>query len=89
MIYIYMIFLENEILLSKKIYTHWMEIQTEYYESFKTNFAAMTYEEIVDYFTCDYGENDSRWPFSKKKLKDFILGTELVISCIENSQFCE
>lgn len=66
-----MIFLEDKVLLSKKQYNHWKEIQDEFYDMYKTSISGLTLCDLVYYFTGDYGENDVKWPFSKCQLKDF------------------
>jgi len=74
----YYIILENTVLLSKKHYSSWQEIQTDYYENFKTSFPAMTCEEIISYFADDFGHEDC-WPFSHKEITEFFAGEEAVI----------
>jgi hypothetical protein len=74
-----LIYLEGNILLSKKVYNDWREIQEEYYENFKTSLIPMTCEDIISFFQEDFKDED-RWPFSKSRIISFFEGEEIVIS---------
>ena len=75
----YMIFLDDKVLLSKKQYSHWREIQDEYYEHFKTSFTAMTCREIIQYYEDDYGTDDITWPFTRKTLLDYFDSEDIIL----------
>lgn len=75
----YLIYLEDALLLSKKKYSNWYEIQDEYCKKFKTSLVPMTYEEIISFFTDDFGE-ERNWPFSNKIIQDFFSGEMITIS---------
>ena len=69
-------------LLSKKEYRSWQEIQFEYYDSFKTSLEFSTADELESYLEADF-ENDDR-PFTTKEIADFIISNDIVIkSCTQ------
>lgn len=65
-----LIYLEDCIVLSKKVYNDWREIQDEYCNTYKTNFPPLNCEEIIAFFKDDFRE-EKYWPFSKKEIVDF------------------
>ncbi len=70
---------DDSVILSKNKYADWQEIQNEYYEKFITSLGPMTYEEIICFFTNDFG-SESSWPFHKDKIKAFFNGDTITIS---------
>jgi len=74
---VYYIILEDCVLLSKKKYNDWREIQVEYYDKFKTSIGPWTYEELISYFEEDFGA-ENKWPFKKENIIDFFEGTEII-----------
>jgi len=74
-----LIYLEEELLLSKKEYSDWYEIEDEYYEKFTTSLVPMTCEDIINIFQQDFKDED-RWPFSRRRLLSFFEGEEIIIS---------
>lgn len=75
----YIIYLEDNLLLSKKKYNNWLEIQDEYYDKFKTSLGPMTCEEMISIFKDDFGE-EINWPFSKSSLLTFFESDEVDVS---------
>lgn len=51
----------GEVLLSKKHYSHWKEIQDKY-EHYMTDLSYESCEDLIGYFELDFGD-ESRWPF--------------------------
>ncbi len=72
------IYLDDCMLLSKKEYSCWEEVQNEYYEKYKANLPPMSCEEIMYFFEEDYKQEDD-WPFSRKRIVDFFKSDELLI----------
>ncbi|MBQ8149226.1 MAG: hypothetical protein IJ041_01795 [Clostridia bacterium] len=72
------IYLDDCVLLSKKAYSGWREVQSEYGERYITSLEPMTCEEMIDFFEGDFGD-ESAWPFSKQRMIDFFHSGELVI----------
>ena len=68
----------GEMLLSKKHYSHWEEIQDEY-EHHMTDLAFDSCEDLISFFELDFGD-ELRWPFSKNELFDFMKSDEIVIA---------
>jgi hypothetical protein len=74
---VHYIILENEIILSKKEYNNWREIQDEYYENFKACIGPWTYEELISYLEDDFKEED-KWPFIKENIIKFFNSQEII-----------
>ena len=72
------IYLDDCVVLSKKEYSCWKEVQDEYFEKYKANFAPMSCEEIICFFEDDFKQEDN-WPFPRKRIFDFFKSNELVI----------
>ncbi len=70
---------DDSVLLSKKKYCNWREIQDEYYEKFITSLGPMTCEEIILFFSDDFG-NEESWPFPKEKIEMFFNGEDVTTS---------
>lgn len=75
----YLIYLEDKLLLSKKEYHDWREIQDEYYKTYKTSLSPMTCDELIRFFEDDDGE-ESCWPFSKEELIEFFKSQDKILS---------
>lgn len=74
-----LIYLRNgEIILSKKYYNSWREIQDEY-ENYMADLLFMSCEDIIDFFEDDFGE-DHRFPFSKNEILNFAKSDDIIIS---------
>jgi len=76
------IYLDDCMLLSKKEYSCWKEIQDEYCEKYKTNLIPMSYEEVMNFF-CEDFKQEENWPFSRERIIEFFKGNELVIQSKE------
>lgn len=72
------IYLQDCMILSKKEYTSWKEIQNEYCESYKTSLEPATCEEILAFFEEDFKE-EVNWPFSRECIVDFFVGDKMYI----------
>jgi hypothetical protein len=75
---VHCIYLEDNILLSKKKYHHWREIQDEYYEKYKASLGPWTYEQTIFFLESDFN-NESEWPFSRKSIAEFFQGNETIL----------
>ena len=58
-------------LLSRKPYRDWREVQDEY-EDYMTSLGPFSEEGLLDFFSADYGDDDTRWPFSRGRIREFI-----------------
>lgn len=72
------IYLEDGMILSKKTYSNWMEVQEEYYDKYKANLSPMTCEEVIKFFEEDFKE-EKNWPFSRDDIIEFFNSKELVM----------
>lgn len=74
-----LIYLTNgKLILSKKHYNSWHEIQDEY-ENYMTNLSFMTCEDIINFFKDDFGE-EYNFPFSKNEILNFAKSDDIIIS---------
>ena len=65
-----LIYLVNgDIVLTKKPYSHWREIEAEYV-GYQTSLGPLTYEEIIDFFANDCGKEEN-WPIYKEDIQEF------------------
>lgn len=74
------IYLEKKVLLSKKLYEGWKECQNDYHHEYKTNMLPMSMEELFVFFSQDWGDDDSKWPFTKKDIYNFYQSNDSVLS---------
>lgn len=72
------VYLEDCILISKKEYSCWREIQDEYYEKYKANLPPMYCDEIIRFFEDEFMQEEN-WPISRKRIIDFFSNDELII----------
>ncbi|MBQ8314154.1 MAG: hypothetical protein IJ427_14325 [Lachnospiraceae bacterium] len=72
------VYLEDGMLISKKEYSCWKEIQDEYYEKYITSFKPWSCEEIISFFEDDLGAEEN-WPFSRKRIIEFFRSDEILI----------
>ena len=72
------VYLDDCMLLSKKSYSDWREIQDEYPKTYKASLEPMTYEELIGFFEIDFkGEKD--WPFSRNEIREFLSSRAVTI----------
>jgi hypothetical protein len=80
----HVIYLRSDALLvSRKPYTDWREIQDEFDEDFMTSLGPWTAEEVVGFFCDQYGEDESRWPFAAADVEAFAASDRVVMSTDE------
>ncbi|MGY5875774.1 MAG: hypothetical protein RTU30_08510 [Candidatus Thorarchaeota archaeon] len=76
---IHIIYLHNgPLILSKKEYNSWHEIQEEY-DDYMTSLGPWPTEDVIDFLEQEYGEDDSRWAFTRTQIHSFALSDDLVI----------
>ena len=61
----------DNIILSKKQYETWRDIQHEYNE-YVTSLGPFTQEELFDYFEIEY---KNEWPIKRSEIESFFLST--------------
>jgi hypothetical protein len=74
----HLVFLRSGLLLSKRRYSSWREIQDEF-DGYHASLGPWTAEEIRDYFEHDYSADDSRWPLSRDQLAAFFASNAEVV----------
>ncbi len=65
-------------LISKKPYADWREIQDEY-EDYMTSLGPYTEEEVLGFFSEQYGVDDARWAFSRAQVREFMASDAAVL----------
>ena len=76
---IHIIFLRGDVvILSKKKYSDWREIQDEY-DDFMTSLGSWTAEAVISFYELDFGKDDNNWPFSREQILAFAESDENVI----------
>ena len=63
-----LIFLDHALVLTKRAYADWREIQAEYYAHYKASLEPLSCEEMMDFLKKEYG-NES--PFSENEIRQF------------------
>lgn len=58
-------------LLSKRPYGSWREIQVEH-PDYKASLGPFLPSELLDFLASDFGDDDARWPFRKSAITDFL-----------------
>lgn len=69
---VHLIYLRPEgMLLSKKRYTGWREIQDEYAD-YMTSLGPFSEEGLLDFLAEEYGRDDAGWEFSREEVRGFM-----------------
>lgn len=69
-------------LLSKRQYSDWREIQDEY-ESYLTSVGPFSVVELAEFLSEEYGSDDSRWGFSREEIRGFVESNATVLEARE------
>lgn len=75
----WIIYLDDEIILSRHDYENWFEIEEEFGDRFKTNRPVTDLSRMRNYFLTDLGE-DADMPFTEEEIAAFFDGEEETIS---------
>lgn len=59
------------LLLTKKSYAGWREIQDEH-EDYMTSLGPFDEDELIEFLTNEYGEDDRRWGFTREEVRAFM-----------------
>lgn len=73
------VILQQRVLLTKKKYNNWREIQDEYYDEFITSMGPFNVDDFLEYWMDDFKEEEN-WPFSKEKILSFISSNSEVLN---------
>src|SRR5689334_17151479 len=60
---LHIIYLESRMLLSKKRYSDWRQIQDEFAD-YKTSLGPWSTDGVMEFFSHDWGADGTRWPFT-------------------------
>ena len=64
----------GDMILTKKPYTDWREVQAEYM-GYQSSLRSQTCEELADFFAGEYGDEED-WPISRRDLQGFFESSE-------------
>jgi hypothetical protein len=65
-------------LLSRKPYSDWREIQDEY-EDYMTSLGPFSEEGLLDFLSEEYGDDAARWGFSPEQVREFMRSDAVVL----------
>ena len=65
-------------LLSKKRYDDWREIQDEY-ENYMTSLGPFAVDELTGFLSEQYGSDDAEWGFSREEIRGFMQSDAIVL----------
>jgi hypothetical protein len=69
---VHLIYLRPDgMLLSRKRYSDWREIQDEY-EEYMTSLGPFSVDELVGFLSEQYGSDDAKWGFSREEIEGFM-----------------
>lgn len=77
---LHIIYLKSQMLLSKKQYSDWREIQDEFVD-YVASLGPWTEQEVIDFFQDDFPSES--WPFSKADIKAFMLSSDETIATLD------
>ena len=75
-IFLHIIYTEDEMLLSRKEYACWRDIQDEY-QRYKASLGPWTPKEVIDYLSDDYRNLE---PSAFKQVHSFLTSTKLTVA---------
>jgi hypothetical protein len=75
----HLVFLRSgALLLVKRPDASWRQLQDEY-PDYMTSLGPWASDQIAGYFTLDYTEDDSRWPFTRRAIVEFMHSPGVVV----------
>jgi hypothetical protein len=74
----HIVYCEERMLLDKGPYADWRVIQGTYAD-YKTSLGPWSEEEIVEFLRGDWGQDESKWPFSRQAIAGFFRSDERVL----------
>ena len=76
---VYLIYLRPDgMLLSRKHYSDWHEIQDEY-ENYMTSVGPFSMDELVMFLSEQYGTDEGNWGFTQEEIQRFLESDTLVL----------
>ena len=76
----HLVFLRSgRILLFKRPDADWRQLQDKY-SDYMMSLGPWNGDEIASYFTDDYTDDDSKWPFSRRAITDFFASSDVELS---------
>lgn len=75
---LHIIFLEDGLLLSKKQYDSWWDIQAEYWDTFKASLGPYPVDVAIEWIEFDYPPSNT--PFTREQINAFAESDDRVLS---------
>lgn len=76
---VHLIYLRPDgMLLSRKPYDDWREIQDEY-ENYMTSLGPFAVDELMGFLSEQYGSDDAKWGFSREEIGCFMQSDAVVL----------
>jgi hypothetical protein len=76
---VHLIYLDDGLLLSKKRYSNWREIQDEF-DTYVASLGPWSISDVIDFFQTDRGVDDARWPFRRHEMLAFACSPQTVLT---------
>lgn len=76
---VHLIYLKpDRMLLSRKQYSDWREIQDEY-ESYLTSLGSFSVDELLQFLSEEYGSDEGKWGFTREEIRSFMASDMIVL----------
>jgi hypothetical protein len=83
--HVYLIYLRpDRMLLSRKRYSDWREIQDEY-ENYMTSVGPFSVEEVLNFLSEQYAGEEEKWGFSGEEIRSFMESGTMVLEARHGS----
>ncbi len=78
----HIIYCDRRMLLDKRKYGGWRDIQ-DAYEDYKASLGAWTEAEIIEFFADDFGPDETAWPFRRQAIEDFFRSESQLLESLD------
>jgi hypothetical protein len=68
---LHIVYCESRMLLTKRHYDDWRQIQSAF-PDYKTSLGPWPAVQVMDFFRHDWGEDGTRWPFTREQIAAFL-----------------
>jgi len=78
----HIVYCQSRMLLDRGQYASWREIQ-DAYDDYKASLGPWSEAEILGFLEEDWGQDDARWPFTRRSIAEFFRSGERLLICQE------
>jgi hypothetical protein len=68
---LHIVFRKDRICIVKQQDDDWRKLQTRFHD-FKASLGPWSKDEVADYWSLDYGSDESKWPFRREEIEAFV-----------------